>query len=205
VYAAPELADILMWTLIEVKTPADELPHIDEPLQLSANKKPARRWWQTTGLMFLLLLLIASLVGQLAYFYRQQPVAQSASRAVMSQICEFTGCTLPLLSDPSQIQVSELSLNDHPEYRNITVLTANLQNRADFAQIMPDLVLQFSNPQGEPVAGRKFSAQDYATERSANNPGLGAGEMISAQLAFASPGDNAVNYRLTLVQPAGSP
>ena len=194
-----------MWTLIEAKTPADELPHIDEPLQLSADEKPARRWWQTGSMLILLIALIASLVGQIAYFYRQQLLVQTSSRAVMSQICELIGCSLPLLSDPSQIQVTGLALNDHPDYRNITVLTANLQNRAGFAQVMPDLLLQFSNPQGEPVAGRQFSAQQYAAERSANKPGLDAGEMISAQLAFASPGENAVNYRLTLVQPAGSP
>lgn len=194
-----------MWTLIDAKTPADELPHIDEPLQLSADEKTTRPWWQTIGMVVLLIALAAALIGQLTFFYHQQLLAQAPSRAVMSRACELVGCTLPPLSDPSQIQVTDLLLNDHPDYLNITVLTLSMQNRATFTQMMPDLVLQFSNPQGEPVAGRQFSARHYAAERSTDKPGLDAGELISAELAFASPGDNAVNYRLTLVQPAELP
>ncbi|ALO45195.1 DUF3426 domain-containing protein [Pseudohongiella spirulinae] len=194
-----------MWTLIEAKTPADELPHLDEPLQLSADEKPIRSGWRTTGLLILILVLVTSLFGQLSYFYQQQILAQATSRAIMSYACELVGCALPPLSDPSRIQVTELKLNDHPDYRNITVLTLSMQNRADFAQPLPDMILQFTSPQGDPIAGRQFSARHYVADRTPDNLILGAGELISAELAFASPGDDAINYQLSLIEPAELP
>lgn len=187
-----------MWTLIEAKTPADELPHIDEPLQLSPAETPARHWWQTSGLLILLLVLAGALSGQFIYFYQQQLLTMGTSRALMNEVCEFAGCTLPPVSDPSQMQISGLSLNSHPDFQNISVLTLSLQNRAAFPQALPDMILQFSNPQGDPVAGRRLSALDYAAEGTS----LAAGEMIAVEIAFASPTDNAVNYQLTLASPA---
>ena len=144
----------------------------------------------------------AILVGVLAlpwqYIqYNYETLARSDSyRPLFKTVCGFTGCKLPELHDVGLIRSSNLMVRSHPKAANALVVDAMMTNQAKFKQPFPMLELQFTDINGQIVAGRRFAPSDYVAGELLGMTMMPAKQPIHISLQIIDPGSAAVNYQL---------
>jgi predicted Zn finger-like uncharacterized protein len=164
-----------------------------EPLQLRRVVREPRwpRLLWATGLV----LALGLLVFQYIHFNFDR-LARGDSRAWLAQLCAVVGCELPTQYDLSAIHTSSLIVRSHPSQRNALAVDAILTNTAAFSQPYPKLLLQFTDLDGEPVAGRLFSAEEYLGGELTGTRLMPSQQPIHIGLEVKDPGPRAVNYQL---------
>ncbi len=169
-----------------------------EPLQLHRFVREPR--WPKVLWALGLLAGVVLLVGQ--YLYFNFPVlARGEQRPLMAQLCGLVGCTLPPQHDLAAIRTSSLIVRSHPTQRGALAVDAILTNTASFRQPYPNLLLQFTDINGEAVAGGIFSADDYLGGELAGDAQMPIQQQIHIELVIADPGQRAQNYQLSVVPP----
>jgi len=195
-----------MWTILDSKPTDGQIPVLDEPLELGPPVKTHRLRWQTLGGLLLAAGLLLALPAQLIFVYFDELSQHPVYRPWLDAACEFVeprgiSCQLPDRFDLTAFTAGNLQITDHPDYENIRMLTMDITNQAAFHQVLPALTIQFSAPDGDLVAARQLQAADYAADIAA--AGMAPGQTISIAIAFADPGDDAVNYRADFSRPQG--
>ncbi|WP_341937823.1 DUF3426 domain-containing protein [Marinimicrobium sp. C2-29] len=172
------------------------LMNIDpEPVEMTWTRqhhRQQRRKWLWGGLALVALLLILVQVAWLQFdrLSRIEPY-----RSVYATACGVLGCTLPTLEDRSRIRAYNLVVRNHPDRENALVVDAILLNNAGFAQSFPDLILEFSDLNGEAVAARRFSPDEYLSGELAGRESMPPNQPVHLTLELVDPGEEAVNYR----------
>lgn len=169
-----------------------------EPLQLHRFVREPR--WPKLLWGLGLVAGVVLLIGQYVYF-NFPTLARGDSRPLMAQLCGVVGCTLPSQSDLSAIRTSSLIVRSHPTRRGALAVDAILTNSASFRQPYPDLLLQFTDLNGEPVAGALFKAADYLGGELAGDALMPVQQPVHIGLVIADPGNRAVNYQLLVSTP----
>ncbi len=106
------------------------------------------------------LLLLATFLGQAAYFLRDTLAAElPQTRPALEQACALLGCTLELPHQIGQLRIVGSDLQTEATER--LRLTLTLGNRSAQAQAWPVLVLTLTDPQGQPLARRSFAPSEY--------------------------------------------
>lgn len=146
-------------------------------------------------------LLLVTLAGQAAYFYRTELVANYPGlKPVMAQACEALGCVVPLPQRPKLISVeaSDLQAID-PARPNVIQLTATLRNQAKYDLGYPALDLVLTNSKDHTLARRIFMPAEYL-ERGRNiKAGLAANAEITIRLSLDTGTLGAAGFRLDLL------
>ncbi len=169
-----------------------------EPLQLHRFVREPRWPKLLWGLGLVAGVLL--LIGQYVYF-NFPTLARGDSRPLMAQLCTIVGCTLPSQSDLAAIRTSSLIVRSHPTRRDALAVDAILTNTASFKQPYPNLLLQFTDINGEPVAGGIFKAADYLGGELAGDASMPVQQPVHIGLVIADPGNRAVNYQLLVSPP----
>lgn len=193
-----------MWTIIDKDSPsATRIPELDEALQLSPAPAPRRSVLAAVGYLLASLALIGMLAAQYLIYHYQTLSSDPDVRPWLSRICGPGLCTLPPLSDISQIRSEALFLRSHPDLPGMLVLQMNFRNLANFNQALPAFDLMFTDVRATAIASRRFQPHDYLgtpgeelTEESLTMP---TGALVMANLILADPGSEAVNYQITFV------
>ncbi len=191
---------------LEAPEPARELPPIPEPpgtaiseLELSASPRqpspPGRKNWPWAVLLVLASLTLAL---QFLHFYAGSLPPTANHRAAWATFCRFTGCRLPALEDRSRIEVRNLMVRSHPDYRGALLMDTTLINNAGFRQPFPPLILEFSDLQGTPVARRRLLPRDYLAGEARDMATMPIGRPVHLELELLDPGAEAVSYRLEI-------
>lgn len=133
-----------------------EVELVPEPVPAPAVRRHSFTWaWATASL-----LLLATLLGQAAYFLRDTLAAElPQTRPALEQACALLGCTLELPRQIEQLRVIGSDLQTEATER--LRLTLTLGNRSAQAQAWPVLVLTLTDPQGKPLARRSFAPSEY--------------------------------------------
>ena len=133
----------------------------DLPNRLRDARKPLA-WWKR-GLYYLtIVLLVLTLLLQLAYFLRAElAAAWPASRPLLNALCKPLGCVVPLPKQLTRQVIASSSLEHDPEQKSRVRLTLLLANRTDLTQAWPHIVLTLSDVRESPVAQRAFSPNEY--------------------------------------------
>lgn len=136
--------------------PPEHWPESDfEPVAVPAARRRFTWAWATASL-----LLLATLVGQAAYFLRDTLAAElPQTRPALEQACALLGCTLELPRQIGQLRIVGSDLQSEATER--LRLTLTLGNRSAQAQAWPVLVLTLTDPQGKPLARRSFAPSEY--------------------------------------------
>jgi hypothetical protein len=150
------------------------------------------------GIGLVAMLLLA--VGQYLYF-NFTALARSELRPWLAQGCELVGCVLPPQSDIAQIRTNSLIVRSHPSHRGSLAVDAIITNQAEFPQAYPPLQLQFTDLNGVPVAGRRFSPAEYLSGELIGSHLMPVQQPVHIALEVLDPGSRAVNYLLTVVAP----
>jgi len=178
-------------------TPEDrtQLLHQIHPEPVNMGWLPQKRnraKWLWGGLSLLALL---TLVGQLAWWQFDRLARVEPYRWVYGQACQFLGCELPALTDPSRIRAYNLVVRDHPDTSDALMIDAILLNTASFAQPFPELVLEFSDLDDQLVAKRSFEPGEYLSGEMAGREQMPPNQPVHLTLELVDPGEEAVNYR----------
>lgn len=159
---------------------------------------PPRRWPWAIGIVVLLLLG----AGQLIYQFRVElAVLMPELRAPLMASCEALGCDMPYPRRPElmAIESSDLAPADNERLH----LTANLRNRAPFAQAYPHLELTLTDTADAPMLRKVLAPADYLPVAQSGRSAafMATRDEVDVSLHFDTPGLSPVGYRLYLFYP----
>jgi hypothetical protein len=135
---------------------------------------PKKFWLLGCGLAAVLLLV------QVVVFNLDQLLQQPEIRSRLETVCNQFGCRLPYYRNLAEWSVSHSEF--HAVSENHYVFTAAISNQAAFAQVCPDIKLEMLNFNGQTIAERIFTAQQYTTVIA-----LPSNETLEIRLAVVSP------------------
>lgn len=168
-----------------------------EPLELGFHVEtsnwPRRLLWSSLALVCAL-----ALVAQLGTYNIETWARQPNLRNYYAQLCPLLGCTLPSVTDPRQVKVSNLVIRSHPRMSNALLIDTVLLNRAPFAQPFPPLEIQFSDLNGTLVAQRRFMPREYLGGEMAGQANMPSNQPVHIAIEIMDPGEQAVNYSATI-------
>jgi hypothetical protein len=146
---------------------------------------------------FLLCLLSATaLAAQIGYYKFNDLSRMEPYRGIYSELCPLLGCKLPSIEDPSRIKAYNLVVRSHPRKSGALMIDCILLNTAPFTQSFPDLILSFSDLQGQAVASRRFTPDEYLGGEMAGANKIPKNQPVHVSLEIVDPGANAVNYNI---------
>lgn len=162
----------------------------------------ARPRWQAVLLALAGLLLLATLLAQLAYFLRAQLVSVwPASRPALTWLCEPLGCQVPLPRQLDKHALVASALEHDPERKSRVRLTFLLANRTDQTQAWPHVVLLLSDAREAPVGRQFFEPSAYLPDDVDPAAGFAAGAEREVRLDLDIGSLAASGYALELVYP----
>lgn len=166
-----------------------------EPLQLHQFVREPR--WPRLLWGLGLVAALALLVFQYLHFNFDR-LARGETRPWIARLCSVAGCQLPAQYDLPAIRTGSLIVRSHPTRRGALAVDAILTNTAAFGQPYPNLLLQFTDLNGEPVAGRIFKAEEYLGGELSGTRLMPLQQPVHIGLEVLDPGPRAVNYQLTV-------
>lgn len=173
-----------------------------EPDPLEMPVKHTVEFWKSRPFLILMsVLALLALVIQIAYFNFDRWGRQDAFRPYYASVCKVLGCALPVRQDLNNIKIDNMIVVVHPQKKGMLLVDATLQNRADFSQYFPSLLLSFTNIDNQLVSEYRFTPADYVGGELAGKDLMPARHPIHITLEIVDPGAEAVNYQIAIVKP----
>ena len=165
-----------------------------EPVEIASStiSQSSYRWlWRAV-----ILVAALGLPAQYIQYNFDSLARHQQYRPLFQTLCQVSGCQLPALHDIGLIRSSNLMVRSHPKAQNALVVDAMMTNLASFQQPFPLLELQFTDIDGQIIAGRRFSPSDYLAGELTGRSMMPAKQPIHISLDIIDPGSAAVNYQL---------
>ena len=151
--------------------------------------KPKKGGWRLAAILSFLMLC-----AQILYFEGEVFLRQPDLRSGLELICNRLKCRLPAYRNLNEWAVSHGDLQAAADKHY--VFSAAITNQAAFPQAYPDIKLILLDFNGQAVAERIFSGQEYSSDAS-----LAANETAEISLSIVAPysGGKIGGYTLTLL------
>lgn len=198
-----EPARRIAWTPPPAREASEEPEPSGEPAgfarwAVAARGAAASRWALTTGIAFLVLLLLA----QWAHHRRNDLAAVPALQAPLAAIYGALGSPLAPRWDLRAYEVRQLGAAAGPESPGHLRVRASVRNGAPRAQPLPVLRLKLHDRYGSVVAGRDLTPAEYLGSRMPAGGHLEAGQRADAEIAILDPGNDAVGFEIDACLPS---
>lgn len=180
----------------EIAIPEPLSPYFAE--SFTAEPLPQRRGG---GWTFGILLLLAALAAQAAYFYRSDIAASAPeARPYLARMCEYLRCTVALPQRPRLISIEASDMQaTNPANPGLIVLTATLRNQATIELGYPALDVVLTNSKEHTVARRIFLPSEYVDAGKGARAGIPPNAEITVRLDLDSGDLGAAGFRLDLL------
>lgn len=165
------------------------------PLEFAANN--IRHWYFRMFWPVMTLLVLLALILQLAYFRFDHYSRIQPYRNIYAIACPIVGCKLPTLIDKKQILTYNLSVIPHDEIEQALQVDVMMLNKAEFEQPFPDLLLSFSDMDGQVKASRRFTPKDYLGGELAGKKSMPSKQPIHVILEIKDP--QVDNYKIDVL------
>ncbi|MEM7706083.1 MAG: DUF3426 domain-containing protein [Pseudomonadota bacterium] len=135
---------------------------------------------------------LLALGGQWFALEHDRLARDATLRPWVSKACEFLRCQLELPSDLARIQLTSRSIEPHPSVEGALLISATLQNQAEFNQPHPVVEITMADLSGRAVAMRRFTPVEYL-----ENPdpaGMVPGHLLPLVFEVIDPGSSAVAF-----------
>ena len=142
------------------------------------------------------IVLLFGLVWQVKGHYLTDLAQIPSLRAPLEQMCKYMSCTVPPRTDIKSIDLVSTSVDPHPVTPGALRVSANLINRANFAQEFPPLEITLTDKEGKVVGRRTYLPHEYRVD--APNKML-PNVLERADFDLAQPDETAVGYEIQLV------
>jgi len=169
----------------------EEILELDE---LGLRQRPAPGWFATSLWTTAILILLAALAIQYAYFFRDELGRYSSVRPWLERLCVLAKCEVALREDPSLLEFASRDVRTHPEVPHALLINAVFVNTAPFPQPYPPLRFRLTNLNGTTVASRSFRPTEYLDEETNIAKGLMPNTPVHVKLEIKDPGEQAVSY-----------
>lgn len=143
-------------------------------------------------LIGILLLLVLS-IAQAIYYQRYELIANPHYQQQILQLCELVPCAESQFSSSRQIKLLERNVFTHPVKSNALMVTGSFVNEAPFAQKLPRLLVTLFDIQGNLIANRQFTSDEYLQNKNNLNT-LETNKPIQFRLEILDPGTEALTY-----------
>jgi hypothetical protein len=154
----------------------------------SPGNKPQKRWIAAS------LLLLIPLSGQLIWHFRDNLIHNAAGRQALTLVCSVAGCQVPLRRDLERIIIAGRNLSTHPEKPDTLQLQLSLVNTAPFEQPFPQLTLSLFNDNGNLIARRTFSTDQYLPREYHRQQMMPKAQSVMVQMDLVDPGNDVTGF-----------
>lgn len=139
-------------------------------------------------------LLLALLLGQLAWAKRDELIRNPTVGSWLRSSCAVLHCRVPLVAAPNRLRLLASNVQAHTGVSNALMISASIRNDATFAQPYPVVTITLADAQGQRLAMRRLQPQEYLDDRAVLRRGLAPGATSVLLLEVADPGDKAVAF-----------
>jgi hypothetical protein len=150
------------------------------------------------------LVLLPALLAllQTVYFLRTEiAVILPQTKPWLIRACEVYGCRVELPRKVQFLAIDDSDLQEHPEHKQVLVLTSTLTNHAGFAQAYPLLELTLTDIHDSPVMRRTLTPQEYLPAGARLEEGIAPGIDVHIRLPFTTGDLQATGYRVYVTYP----
>lgn len=173
-----------------------EIPVVDDLSIFQAR----RRGVPTVVWALGVLLLLPLLVGQFAFFYRNELAQVPALRPHLERFCGWLRCALPSVRHAGVPELIQTRIAPHPRYANVLRLRASLVNRSEREQWLPLMQISLTDSEGRLLARRTFAPRQYL-ESSRADATIAPNVVVNALIEVTNPDGKASGYEVLLVPP----
>lgn len=148
------------------------------------------------------LLLVLTLLGQLAYYFRSEVALTTPSlRPALEMLGAAFGSGIPLPRHAELVSIETSDLQADPAHGKLLVLNATLRNRAPYGQAYPLLELSLTDTQDNAIARRVFQPDEYLPSQLPSTQPFTANADIALRLWIEAREISAAGYRLYVFYP----
>ena len=117
-------------------------------------------------------------------------------RPYVQLFCQYTNCQLNPLRSIQSFKLIKRNIYSHPNQKGELIISAVFKNNAAFAQIYPKIRISMSDIQGNLVAQRIFSADEYLA---IPDKRISKGATATLSLNIIDPGHDALTFELEFI------
>lgn len=142
--------------------------------------------------------------GQYIYFLSADLSRNENYRQALIDSCYYLGCKISPFSDLDKLVINTFIIQSHPTQPGAVIVDMLIENTAQFRQPYPRIKLRFDNLQGQLVAQRIFSPEEYISQQNSGSStaprNISSGRQAHISFSLVDPGLSAVNYVVVLTQ-----
>jgi len=146
-------------------------------------------WW-----IFAILALLLVFILQYSYFMRNELARHAVLRPWLEQLCILATCEIPMRKDIKKIIILNREIRGATDSKNILQVNITIKNIAPHRQPFPKIQLTFSDINGNIIAYRRFTPDEYLTKQIDQTKGMKPQVPVLASLQILDPGRNAVTF-----------
>lgn len=143
--------------------------------------------------------MAALLLGQFAYFYRNELAQLPQLRPTLVEFCRWAQCNLPPLVANLVPELIKTKIAPHPRYANVLRIRASMVNRTDNVQTPPLMEVSLTDNAGQLLARRTFTPREYLGSRAAAAAPLSPNVVANALLDVTNPDSKATGFEIRLI------
>lgn len=117
-------------------------------------------------------------------------------RPWVNNFCAVVGCKSDVEQDLSAIRILNRNIYTHPNVENALMITLSFVNESEISQPFPLLQIALLNTQGEIVAIRRFSPEDYLVNKLLATTLMQPNQPVGARLEVFDPGSTVIVYEI---------
>jgi predicted Zn finger-like uncharacterized protein len=169
-----------------------------------AIRKPSKT--MRTALCRLAAVALGALVlaGQYIYFFSADLSRNENYRQALIDSCYYLDCKIAPYSDLSKLTINTFIVQSHATQPGAVVVDMLIENTAQFRQPYPKIKLRFDDLQGQLVAQRVFSPEEYFSQQNRRGSpapkNISSGRQAHISFSLVDPGLSAVNYIVVLTR-----
>ena len=140
------------------------------------------------------ILLLSGLgIAQTVYYQRYALIEKPKYQKQVLSLCEIVPCNESQFSSTQQIKLLERNVFTHPVQASALMVTGSFVNQAIFEQKLPDLLVSLFDIQGNLIANRLFTPDEYL-QTDKNRTLMASAKPIQFRLEISDPGTDALTY-----------
>lgn len=156
--------------------------------------------WRRAGSVALASILVLAIGGQYVWFNPERAMRTWPALATgIERLCGFAGCKLPLADDRSVLRLVSREVRIHPAFEGALQVTAVIVNEGPRPQTYPGLRFILFNVNGNVIASRRFTPEEYLGARYIADLPMMPGKEAIIRLDLVAPEDTAVSFEFEFI------
>jgi len=139
------------------------------------------------------LILIAALLGQAGWWYRDELLADPRARQALEWVCAQAGCQIPPLQAPERFEIRHRNVITHPGIRGVLQVELRFANSAPFPQPYPILRFTLYRADGGVAVRRDLPPAKYLPEAPVTAL-LAPAQEATVKLEVEDPGEEVTGF-----------